>query len=86
MKILVVDDDIPSQRILGKYLKKHGYDTIFATNGVDAIEILAKDSITMIITGLNMPIMGGIEFIEHVKSNPLLNTIPILVITTDDRL
>ena len=48
-----------------------------------ALEKLGTDSINIVLTDLNMPYMDGIEFIRHMKSEPLYNTIPVLMVSTE---
>ncbi len=84
MKIMVVDDDSTTRKILGLYLKGKGYNTVFAENGLDAIEKLAVEDVNLILTDLNMPYMDGLELIKNLKSNESLKQIPILMVTTED--
>jgi len=84
MKVMVVDDDNTTRKILGLYLKGMGYETVFAENGIDAIEKLVSNEVHLILTDLNMPYMDGIELTRTLKSNPDLSRIPVLMITTED--
>ena len=84
MKILVVDDDGTTRKILGLYLKSIGHAPVFAENGLDAIEKLAVNEVDLILTDLNMPYMDGIEFTKTIKSNPSFTAMPVILITTED--
>jgi two-component system chemotaxis response regulator CheY len=84
MKIMVVDDDGTTRKILGLYLKSTGHSPVFAENGLDAIEKLAVNEVDLILTDLNMPYMDGIEFTRTIKSNPSFAAIPVILITTED--
>ncbi|MCI4626365.1 MAG: response regulator [Candidatus Magnetoovum sp. WYHC-5] len=84
MKIMIVDDDNTTRKILGLYLKGNGYGTVFAENGLDAIEKLASNEVNMIITDLNMPFMDGLELVRTLKTDPMMSALPILMITTDE--
>ncbi len=84
MKIMIVEDDSITRKILGLYLKEKGYKPVFAENGLDAIEKLAIHEVNLILTDLNMPYMDGIELTKALKSDPSLSHIPILMITTED--
>ena len=83
MKILVVDDDNVTRKLLGLYLKQKGYDVIFAENGLDALEKLGREDVNVVLTDLNMPYMDGIEFTKNMKSEPLYSHIPVLMVTTE---
>jgi len=83
MRLLVVDDDNVTRKLLGLYLKGKGYEVSFAENGLDALEKLGTEDINMVLTDLNMPYMDGIEFIRHMKSEPSYSNIPVLMVTTE---
>ena len=84
IKILVVEDDIFMQTILKGFLQQT-YEVIVSNNGVDAITYLQKGSAPdLIITDLNTPEMGGLELLEHIKANPLLSPIPVIILSGED--
>jgi two-component system chemotaxis response regulator CheY len=82
MKILIVDDDRTTRKLLGLFLRRSGFEIMTAENGLDALEKLGGGGIQMVVTDLNMPFMDGIEFIRTMKANPLTAGIPALMITT----
>ncbi|MCL4458278.1 MAG: response regulator [Nitrospirae bacterium] len=83
MKILVVDDDKTTRKLLSLYLKGKGYEVVTAENGLDAIEKVGTESVNFILTDMNMPYMDGIEFTKNIKSDPALKSIPIVMVTTE---
>lgn len=83
MKIMIVDDCSTTRKLIGLYLKGKGYDLIFAENGLDALEKLAKEKINLILSDLNMPYMDGIELLRSIRSDPRLADIPFLMVTTE---
>jgi two-component system chemotaxis response regulator CheY len=83
MRILVVDDDSVTRKLLGLYLRSKGYDVAFAENGLDALEKLGTENINIVLTDLNMPYMDGIEFIKNMKSESSYSHIPVLMISTE---
>jgi len=83
MKILIVDDDSTTRKLLRIYLKGNGFDVVTAENGLDAIEKLGGEAVNLVVTDLNMPYMDGIEFIRSMKANPETAHIPVLMITTE---
>ena len=83
MKILIVDDDPTTQKLLGLYLRSKGYDVSLAENGIDGLEKLGMENPDMIISDLNMPYMDGIEFVKSVRSDPTRADLPILMVTTE---
>jgi two-component system chemotaxis response regulator CheY len=84
MKILVVDDDRTTRKLLSLYLKGNGFQVVTAENGLDAIEKLGGETVNLVVTDLNMPYMDGIEFIRTMKANPDTGHITALMITTED--
>lgn len=83
MKILIVDDDKTTRKILGIYLKSKGYEVAYAENGLDAMEKLGAESFGLVMTDLNMPYMDGLELIRRMKLEPSTKRIPVLMVTTE---
>lgn len=54
-----------------------------ATDGVDALKKLGCDKFDLIFTDINMPIMDGLKLVSHVRNDPELKHIPIVIITTE---
>ncbi|HDM32291.1 MAG TPA: response regulator [Deltaproteobacteria bacterium] len=84
--ILVVDDSPTLRTSIDITLREFGFETIEAQDGKDGLEKLKEamkngQSIKMIISDINMPVMDGIAFIKEVKKTPF-KYIPILVLTT----
>lgn len=83
MKILVVDDCKTTRKLIGHYLKSRGYTVVFAENGLDALEKLGTNSISLILTDINMPYMDGLELLNTIRADPSWANIPVLMITTE---
>ncbi|MBO8130568.1 MAG: response regulator [Candidatus Marinimicrobia bacterium] len=83
MKILIVDDSPTMRRIIVNALNKIGYTDIGeASGGLEALEMLGKESYDLILTDWNMPEMNGEQFVTELKKNDSLRDIPIIMITT----
>lgn len=67
--IMVVEDDAATRRLYRFLLRNSGYDVIEAEDGIDALEKLAVHDCDVIITDMNMPRMGGIEFVRTLRQN-----------------
>ena len=81
-KILIVDDEHLVRWSVRRYLEAEGFVAIDAASGPEALEILSKENISILITDLIMPEMNGVELIRKAREvNPEL---PILVITAND--
>ena len=74
-KILLVDDSATLRASVNYTLKEAGFETVNAVNGADGLEKLnlamkSGETIGMIISDINMPVMDGITFITEVKKTP----------------
>jgi two-component system chemotaxis response regulator CheY len=84
MTILVVDDSATMVMSLKTTLSLNGFQVETANNGQLALDKLkAGLKPNMIITDINMPVMGGMEMIKNVRALPAFRFIPILTLTTE---
>ena len=79
--ILVVDDVDINREILCEMF--HDYNTLQASNGKEAVEIIASDpnAISVVLLDVVMPVMNGVEVLEEMKKNKWMDSIPVLLIT-----
>jgi len=77
--ILLVDDEKQFRDSSQRLLTRKGYDVIIAEDGRQALDLLSKNSIDLILLDLKMPVMGGEEFLR--ATGPLYPDIPVVVIT-----
>lgn len=84
MKVLVVDDSVTMLMSLKATLAMNGFEVETANNGQAALDKL-KLGIrpNLILTDINMPVMGGFELIGNVRAMPGLKFVPILTLTTE---
>ena len=64
--VMVVDDNKEIRDIVRLYLTNSGFEVIEARNGVEAIELLDKNSVDLIILDIMMPEMDGIEVLKKI--------------------
>src|SRR5580692_4159794 len=84
MKILVVDDSVTMVMSLTTTLTMNGFEVETASNGKAALDRLTAGLIpSLILTDINMPVMGGLELIGKVRAIPALKFMPILTLTTE---
>jgi sigma-B regulation protein RsbU (phosphoserine phosphatase) len=67
-KILLADDDPAARAIPAKFLRKWGYEVIEATDGQQALEILSRDPIGLVISDWVMPNLTGIELCRKIRA------------------
>lgn len=80
-KILIVDDDWNIGELLELRLKANGYETAFASNGVEAFARVQDEKPDLIILDAAMPVMDGYVFIQEKRWRPEIKHIPVLVLT-----
>ncbi len=84
MKIMSIDDSKNMRILLRFLLENEGYDVVEAIHGQEALSKIINTKIDLFIVDINMPVMGGIEFIKNIKKIPDYQDTPIIIITTDN--
>jgi PAS domain S-box-containing protein len=79
--ILLVDDDPETLELLEETLRSAGYETQSVRSGARALEVLSSKLVSAILLDLLMPGMNGFQVIRHVRQEPTLKELPILVMT-----
>jgi CheY-like chemotaxis protein len=87
MKILIIDDDVTIRTFLRRYFsQKHGLTILEAADGLQGLQAIADEFPDLIFLDINMPVMGGIECLEILRSDPVYGNISVLMFTaTQDR-
>ncbi|HLR52526.1 MAG TPA: response regulator transcription factor [Candidatus Avamphibacillus sp.] len=81
--ILIVDDDPNIRELLRFYLQRESFDTIEATDGKKALEILEKEQIQLALVDIMMPHVDGYELCKEIRTN---YDIPVMMITAKGEL
>ncbi|MDR3640824.1 MAG: response regulator [Humidesulfovibrio sp.] len=66
-KILVIDDEQPTLNMFRLLLAAYGYETLFATNGAEGVEVFERERPGIVLTDIKMPVMDGIEALRRIK-------------------
>ena len=82
-KVLTVDDALTMRKLVAFTLRGAGMDVIEAADGVDALALLQRTPVDLIITDVNMPRMDGITFTRQARGTANGRSIPILILTTE---
>jgi two-component system chemotaxis response regulator CheY len=86
MKILIVDDFSTMRRIIKNLLSDLGFNnTAEADDGTTALPMLRGDSYDLLITDWKMPGMQGIDLLKQVRADDKLNSLPVLMITAEQK-
>ena len=81
---LVVDDSMLIRHAVCSYFEDRGFAAESATNGQEAMEIVARILPDIILTDIHMPKVDGRQFILALKSNPRTAPVPIVILTARD--
>jgi chemosensory pili system protein ChpA (sensor histidine kinase/response regulator) len=79
--ILIVDDDDTIRGLLRACLQRAAHRIVEAADGVEALERVAEDRPTLVVTDMMMPRMGGSELARELRANPATRDLPILAIS-----
>ena len=83
MRVLTVDDSRTILAMLHHTLSNAGYEVLQAEDGQKGLEVLARETVDLVITDINMPVMDGIQFIREIRGSGRHNSLPILILTTE---
>ena len=84
MKILIVDDSPTVREMLVKTLRVANFEVLEAEHGVKGLKTLETEPVDLIISDVNMMVMGGFEFVTKVRETSAHEFTPILFLTTED--
>ena len=79
---MVVDDSITVRRVTQRLLERNGMRVLTARDGMDAVALLQDNIPDIILLDIEMPRMDGYEVAAHVRNDPRLKDVPIIMITS----
>ena len=87
MKRILITEDSPTMRsLLVSTIESCGdFEVLEAANGFDALRLLPREQVDLIITDINMPDINGLELISYVRSNPNYQHVPMFIVSTEGR-
>jgi DNA-binding response OmpR family regulator len=80
-KILVVDDDLDTLKLVGMMLQRQGYNIVAAINGAQALSKVTAEKPDLILLDVMMPDIDGFEVCRRIRAEPSLASTPILMFT-----
>ncbi len=80
--VLIVDDSPTEQHIFCKLLERHGYDTVVASDGEEAIETAVQSRPEVIVMDVVMPGMNGFQATRKLSKNPVTAHIPVVIVSS----
>ncbi|NYT61983.1 chemotaxis response regulator CheY [Alcaligenaceae bacterium] len=84
MKILIVDDFPTMRRIIKNLLKDLGFENVDeAEDGAMGLEKLRNGNFEFVVSDWNMPNMDGLAMLQHIRADPALAALPVLMVTAE---
>ncbi len=80
--VLVVDDSPSVRRVVGNMLKQNGWDVQLARDGVEALEMITRETPAAVLLDIEMPRMDGYELMATVRSQEQYRKLPLVVLTS----
>lgn len=82
--ILIADDSSTMRAMLVAIVETLGdYQVVEASSGFEALRLLPRDHVDLILTDINMPDINGLELISYLRANPNYKNIPVFIISTE---
>lgn len=79
--VLVVEDNVDAREVFAFTLRMHGYVTLEAGNGIEALQCLKETAVQLILTDFRMPEMDGLQMASAIKQTPEYVHIPMILLT-----
>lgn len=80
--VLVVDDSLTVRRVTQRLLVREGYRVSLAKDGLDALERLAEEKPSMVLSDIEMPRMDGFDLVRNIRGDARLRDLPVIMITS----
>ena len=85
-KILIIDDDVDTLRLVGLMLQRQGYEIVAASNGSQGLAKALEEHPDLILLDVMMPDLDGYEVTRRLRKNPVTVAIPIMMFTAKTQL
>jgi len=82
MNLLIVDDIATNRKLLRVTLEAEGYHTLEAADGVEALQILARETVDAVISDILMPNMDGFRLCHEIRKSERLHALPFIIYTS----
>ena len=79
--ILVIENEVSNRILIERVLSTREYYCLSASNGREALEILDRERVDLILTDLSMPVLDGYRTTQLIRSRPALVNVPIVAVT-----
>lgn len=79
--VLVVENEASNRILIERVLSTRGYRCLSASNGKEALDILDRERVDLILTDLSMPVLDGYQATQQIRARPGLENVPIVAVT-----
>jgi two-component system chemotaxis response regulator CheY len=86
ISVLIVDDSAVMRAFIRRVLEMSGLETslcLEAAHGAEALQVLDKHWVDVVLSDINMPVMSGEEMMRRLHASSLLESLPVIVVSTD---
>src|SRR6266513_1547633 len=80
-KILIIENEVSNRLLIERVLSTRGYRCISASNGQEALDILDREGVDLILTDLSMPVLDGYRATQLIRARPHLANVPFGAVT-----
>jgi CheY-like chemotaxis protein len=84
-KILVVDDDAVTRKLLSEVLIHKGYEVSVANDGIDAVLMVRQQNPDLVVLDIMMPHVNGYDVCRTIRNEPAHKDIPVILLTSRDQ-
>jgi two-component system chemotaxis sensor kinase CheA len=79
--VLIVEDSLTTRELMKNIVRSAGYSVEVASDGIEALNVVAGKDLDLIITDIEMPRMNGFEMTQRLKKDPATKDIPVIMVT-----
>lgn len=82
-KVLVIEDDYATSKLLSNYLNKWGYDPTIVSNEQQAFNVIEKEQLLAVILDIELPQSNGLELLKKIHEHPKTKNLPVIVCSVE---
>jgi len=79
--ILIIENEVSNRILIERVLSTRGYRCLSASNGLEALNMLEHERVSLILTDLSMPVMDGYRTTQLIRERPGMERVPIVAVT-----
>lgn len=79
--ILIIENEVSNRILIERVLSTRGYRCLAASNGLEALNLLERERVNLILTDLSMPVMDGYRTTQLIRERPGMEQVPIVAVT-----